>query len=90
MLNFDGTNICKVMANTLMFAVITRWSVAMHFAPGSAGVVLSSGVQCECEMVSCCVVLFYNRKGYVFGLKFLIYWVYFNWFINFNIYMERL
>jgi hypothetical protein len=40
----------------------------MHFAPGSAGVVFSSGVSVNGNGV---VLLYNNRKGHVFGLKFL-------------------
>jgi hypothetical protein len=40
----------------------------MHFAPGSAGVIFASGVSVDGNGV---VLLYNNRKGHVFGLKFL-------------------
>jgi hypothetical protein len=40
----------------------------MHFAPGSAGFVFSSGVGVNAKWR--CLSP-YNRKGHVFGLKFL-------------------
>jgi hypothetical protein len=54
---------CKI---TCIYVTYSQWSVAMHFAPGSAGFVFSSGVNSKGRDV-----LFYNRKGHVFGLKFL-------------------